>query len=337
MSTQLLVSVVVIGRNEGPRLRRCLDSIRAMRLPAGSFEIVYVDSDSTDGSPAEAEAGGARVCVVRPERPAAAIGRNAGWRTAAAPFVLFLDGDTVLDPDFVATSLPLFDDATVAVVSGHRRELYPERSLYNRVLDLDWIGPAGEADFCGGDALIRRDALAAVDGYDETLIAGEEPDMCTRMRQLGWRILRLDCPMTGHDLAMTRWSQYWRRAVRTGHAYAEVSARYRASATPLWQAEAHANWVRAPILLALPLTGLAGSLLLRSPLPALVVTGLLALLALRSARRFAWKSTDWLTLILYGVHSHLQQIPIYWGQLTYWRHRRAGRRQRLIEYKGDSA
>src|SRR5262249_8757849 len=152
-----------------------------MRSPGGPVELIYVDSASIDGSPERAATYGARVVIVRPERPCAAVGRNAGWQAAAAPLVLFLDGDTVLHPDFVAECLPQFAIPQVAVVWGNRRELYPEASLYIRVLDLDWVYPPGPSEFCGGDALIRRTVLQELGGYDERLIAGEEPEMCRRM------------------------------------------------------------------------------------------------------------------------------------------------------------
>jgi glycosyltransferase involved in cell wall biosynthesis len=327
------VSAVIIGRNEGPRLVRCLESVRAARVPQGGLEIIYVDSDSTDGSQDRARALGAKVISVRPERPTAAIGRNAGWREARADYVLFLDGDTILDPEFLMRALPSLDQPQVAVVCGQRRELYPEHTWYNRVLDLDWIGPPGEADSCGGDALMKRAALEAVDGYDEHLIAGEEPDMCTRMRQRGYRILSLDCPMTLHDLAMTGWSQYWRRAVRTGHAYAEVSQRYRATTTPLWYREAQRNLIHAPGLVFLVLLAVMLSLWTGSPLPAVGGAALLAFFVLRSGYRFRWKTASGYTALMYGLHSHLQQLPIFWGQLQFWRNQRSGTSQRLIEYK----
>ena len=160
MTTPLL-SVVIIGRNEGQRLRRCLDSVAAMRDPGGPVEVIYVDSASTDGSPELARALGARVIGVQPERPSAALGRNAGWRAAHAPYVLFLDGDTILHPDFVVAALPHLAATEVAIVWGHRREIAPNASLFNRVLDLDWIYAPGRTEFCGGDALVRREALEA--------------------------------------------------------------------------------------------------------------------------------------------------------------------------------
>lgn len=327
------LSVVVIGRNEGERLVRCLQSVRDMAPIGGPVEVLYVDSDSTDGSAARAAELGARVVEVHPTRPSAAIGRNAGWRAARADVVLFLDGDTVLDREFVVSSLAELGAPNVAVVWGHRREIHPEASIYNRVLDLDWVYAPGETEFCGGDALMRRSALERVDGFDDELIAGEEPDLCRRLRARGFTILHVDRPMTGHDLAITRFSQYWRRAERAGHAYAEVAARFRGTDLPLWDAEVKRNRIHGLGLLAITAGALLGSLLSMSIWPLVGGLALLAILVARTARRIAWKSDDPLTRSLYAVHSHLQQIPILVGQLRYARDRRAGRRRELIEYK----
>lgn len=328
-----VLSVVIIGRNEGERLSRCLESVHAIDAVGGPVEIIYVDSASTDDSIERARALGAQVISVRPERPSAALGRNAGWQAARAPAVLFLDGDTVLHPAFPAAALAEFADPRVAVVWGHRRELHPERSWYNRVLDLDWIYPPGPTEFCGGDALMRRAVLEAVGGFDAGLIAGEEPELCQRIRAAGYQILHIDHPMTGHDLAMTRWSQYWRRAVRAGHAYAEVSARLADGPFPLWREDSRRNVRRALLLIGLVLAGGLAAVWLGSFLPVLGVVAVLAALVVRSAWKARWKSRDPLTLLCFGVHSHLQQIPILLGQIGYWSHRRRGSQRRLIEYK----
>jgi GT2 family glycosyltransferase len=357
-SPSATLSVVVIGRNEGERLTRCLQSVAAMaRTFPGTVETIYVDSGSVDPSVALAEAEGARVIQLRPERPTAALGRNAGWRAATGSTILFLDGDTILDPNFVTRAMPQFADPAfkenpVAVVWGHRRELYPEHSIYNRVLDLDWIYPPGPAPFCGGDALFRRSVLAAAGGYDETLIAGEEPELCRRIMALGFTIYHPDLPMTKHDIAMTRWRQYWKRASRAGHAYAEVAERFRSTPNPFWSDECAHNRKRALTLLGLCLAGLLGSIAcllasiagifafpaLLSALPVLLVPGFLIALAARTGYKARWKAPsgtlhDAITLFLYGVHSHLQQIPIFFGQLQYRWNRRKGRRALLVEYK----
>ncbi|MFN0244248.1 MAG: glycosyltransferase [Planctomycetota bacterium] len=327
------VAVVVIGRNEGARLARCLDSIGAARFPANLMEIVYVDSASTDDSCALARARGARVISVTPSRPSAACGRNAGWRATDAEYVLFLDGDTILHPDFLAHALDAMRDRRCAIVWGHRREIAPESSIYNRVLDLDWIYPPGPSEFCGGDALMRRAVLAEVGGFDAELIAGEEPELCHRIRQRGYFIDHVDHPMTGHDLALQRFGQYWKRAVRAGHAYAEVSERFRGSAMPLWEREVRRNRIHAHVLAGALVVGIGASLAARTPLFAIASAAFLAALVLRTATKVGWKDARWSTRVLYALHSHLQQIPIYVGQLRYAASKRRGERQALIEYK----
>lgn len=328
------VSVVVIGRNEGQRLADCLASISAVNPIDGDIELIYVDSNSQDGSPELAETFGAKVLRVLPQRPCAAIGRNAGWRIASAPFILFLDGDTRLHPAFLQTALQaLAEHPEVAIVWGRRRERYPERTLYNRVLDLDWIYPPGITDFCGGDALMRREVLESVGGFSEDLIAGEEPELCQRIRALGNTILHIDQPMTDHDLAMTRWQAYWKRALRAGHAYAEVSQRMKNTAFPLWVSECKRNAIHTGVLLAMLVGALTLTVLIGDVWPLLALLLAYVFLIVRSAYKARWKCSQPVTLLLYGVHSHLQQIPIALGQLGYWFNRVRNRRQGLIEYK----
>jgi cellulose synthase/poly-beta-1,6-N-acetylglucosamine synthase-like glycosyltransferase len=332
-SDRPLVSVVVIGRNEGQRLRRCLESVKAMRTNTWSFEVIYADCGSIDGSLALAAELGAETVALTPERPTAALTRNAGWRLARGEYVLFLDGDTILAPEFVQAALPEFKDATVGVVWGHRREIHPRHSIYNRVLDLDWVYAPGFTPFCGGDAIFRYAALEQSHGFDETLIAGEEPELCRRLVGAGWKILHIDCAMTGHDLAVLKFAQYWRRATRAGHAYAEVSERFRASGDPFWTEEVSRNRDRAVLLAGGPLLAIITSLALGSAWPMVACALAFVMLIIRTAWKARWKSANRLTLLLYGVHSHLQQIPIAVGQMQFYQNRRLGTRAALVEYK----
>ena len=330
------LSVVVIGRNEGDRLTACLESVGAARGISKPVDLIYVDSRSTDGSPERASALGARVVALGPGRLSAARARNAGWRAATAPFILFLDGDTILDPDFVHRAWKEFADPAVAVVWGHRREIRPETSVYNRVLDLDWIAPAGESEYCGGDSLMRREILERTNGFDADLIAGEEPDLCRRIRGMGGKILHIDAPMTGHDLALFQLSQYWRRAVRTGHAYAEISARYRDTTDPLWTKESRANFLRASLYVLMIAGICSAAIVMRSWVPVVAGIGIGAALSIRTAVRWRWKKVSWRTLLLFGIHSHLQHVPILQGQILYMWRRWRGQGRLLIEYKKSS-
>jgi glycosyltransferase involved in cell wall biosynthesis len=328
------LSVVIIGRNEGPRLVRCIDSTRSIRGVDGQIETIYVDSGSTDGSRERAAEMGVKVVPLASARPSAAQGRNAGWKIAAADYVLFLDGDTILDPDYPRLALEAASrDHEIAAVWGSRREIHPEQSVYNRVLDLDWIFAPGFTDYCGGDVLMRRSVLDEVGGYDPELIAGEEPELCRRIRAKGYKILHVDAQMTGHDLAMRRFGQYWRRAVRTGHAYAEVSNRYRATDDPLWTRESRHNLVRGTFWMASLLVALAAAVLRRSGWPIAMWLLLLAVLSARSAWKVRWKSRDAVALLFYGIHSHFQQAPVMLGQLGYFLSARRGKKKPLIEYK----
>jgi len=327
------ISVVVIGRNEGQRLARCLESVS--RTPClKNTELIYVDSNSKDGSPELAATYGAQAIVLNAQRTTAALGRNAGWRAAKGEFILFLDGDTILHPDFANAALaPMLQDPSIVALWGHRREIHPEASIYNRILDLDWVYAPGIAEFCGGDVLMRRSALEEVGGYDAELIAGEEPEMCRRMRARGYRILHIDHPMTGHDLQITRFGQYWKHAARAGHAFAEISARFGASDDKFWDAERKRNLIRGGFWMGSFILAAVTSALRLTILPLLIWIALLLVMSVRSAWKSRWKSQHLPALLLYGIHSHLQQIPICVGQITYSLDQRRGNRRTLIEYK----
>jgi glycosyltransferase involved in cell wall biosynthesis len=326
------LSIVVIGRNEGQRLARCLESVRAIQ-GFDQIQLVYADSGSTDGSPEVAAQFGAEVVVVHPERPTAAIGRNAGWRRATGEFVLFLDGDTELNVDFPRAAFDLLvADSKICAVWGHRREMYPERSIYNRVLDLDWIYAPGAVEACGGDVMMRRCALLEAGGYDGELIAGEEPELCRRLRGRGYSILHIDHPMTRHDLDITRLSQYWKHGRRAGYAYAQVSDRFKSTEDPFWLANARRAVVLGCFWGFSLVAALVASLRF-SYLPMTIWLCLALVACFRSAWRARWKSDNPMTLLLYGVHSHLQHLPILIGQLQYVVDKRRGIHRDLIEYK----
>lgn len=235
LATPENVIAIAIGRNEGERLIRCLRS-----LAPQVARVIYVDSGSTDGSAKAARDMGVEVVTLDMSKPfTAARARNAGLENAGeAEFIQFVDGDCEVDPDWIATGLAAMRaDSSLGVLAGRRRERFPDNSIYNRLCDAEWNTPIGLAQAVGGDMLARRIALDSIGGFDPTLIAGEEPEMCLRLARAGWRIARLDAEMTLHDAAMTRLSQWWKRSRRAGHAFAEVSWRYRGGDEGFWQRE----------------------------------------------------------------------------------------------------
>lgn len=324
-SAAMEIAAVVIGRNEGQRLIQCLESLRG-----ACARIIYVDSGSTDGSAAAAGALGAEVIALDMDKPfTAARARNAGidalCHGAVPAFIQFVDGDCEMQEGWLHTAFAFLEqNPKAAAACGRRRERFPEASIYNRHCDREWDTPVGKARACGGDAMIRMAALDEVGGYDPALIAGEEPEMCVRMRAKGWEIWRLDAEMTLHDAALTSFSQFWKRARRGGHAWAEGAAMH--GAPPEFHAVAETR--RALFWgAALPAVIVLLALVLGP-----VFLGLFALYPLQVARlarrgggtRAAWE---------YGALLTAGKFAEAMGVIEYHWRRRFGRPSGLIEYK----
>jgi GT2 family glycosyltransferase len=321
------VGVVVIGRNEGERLKTCLLSVGHL---AG--RVTYVDSGSADGSASMARAMGVDVVELDARTSfTAARARNEGFRRvrALAPnlaYVQFVDGDCEVAPGWIEKAAAWLDShRDVAVVCGRRRERHPERSIYNLLCDIEWDTPVGEAKVCGGDVLIRVNAFESVNGYRADLIAGEDPELCVRLRAAGWRIWRLGEEMTLHDAAMIRFDQWWKRCLRSGYAFAQGAYLHGASPGRYCVRESRSIWLWAfafPVgISAFTLWSGVWGLSLLLVYPAQVVR--LAVRGGRSARENWWRAA----FLVLG------KFPELFGQGKYLMHRYLGGKARLIEYK----
>ena len=337
------IGVVVIGRNEGDRLRRCLESIRGR---AGA--VVYVDSGSTDGSPEAAKALGAEVVTLDASLPfTAARGRNEGFfrlmeRSSPPGFVQFVDGDCEFADGWLeAARAALEARPDVAVVGGRRREKFPENSLYNRLADLEWDRPSGEVESCGGDAMARAGAIVEVGGYDPSVAAGEEPEMCFRLRKTGWKVLRLDAEMTRHDMAMTRFSQWWKRKVRGGRGALDVFLRCGKGRDVPFARQVKGARVWTLGWAAVSALAIAVGWSLGGPIAAASVAGLAALAPVAQAMRIARGARKRVgslgDALAFGALTMVGKWAEIAGQGNYYRDRARGRGVRLIEYKGPEA
>ncbi len=213
------IGIVLIGRNEGDRLKACLNALDGVAVP-----LVYVDSGSIDGSVDFVMERGAEVVMLDPSIPfTAARARNAGFekliaQTPGLEFVHFIDGDCILETGWLAKAGQfLSDHPDVAVVCGLRREIHPDRSIYNWICNVEWNQPTGKTTDFGGDALFRVTAFQQAGGFDPALLASEETELWLRMRKHGWQVWRLPESMTRHDAAMLHFWQFWKRAVRSGY------------------------------------------------------------------------------------------------------------------------
>jgi len=221
------IGVVVIGRNEGERLKKCLHSIVGM-----VSHIVYVDSGSSDDSVSFASGLGVHIVDLDMSQPfTAARARNEGFDKLLiefpdVEFVQFVDGDCEFIDGWFENALSALvldkEKDSLAVVFGLCKERFPNASIYNDEADRGWKIPAGYTETCGGNTFVSVKAFNTVGGFNQALIAGEEPDLCLRLRRAGWKILSIPYDMVWHDVNILKFSQWANRAVRTGHAFAEV-------------------------------------------------------------------------------------------------------------------
>ncbi len=334
------VGVVVIGRNEGERLTQCLESIVPHAVRA-----VYVDSGSTDGSVGTARRLGAEVVELDMSAPfCAARARNAGYQRLAESesrpsFVQFVDGDCAIIGDWLSFAVEaLLNRPQHAIVAGWLREKSPETSIYNRLGDLEWnFAGAGEVDSVGGIFMIRREAFDSVGGFDPTVAAGEEPELCQRLVRKGWRLLRLDRNMAWHDLAMTTFGQWWWRAVRTGYGSMDVGSRFGVPKflrinlrARLWMA-----WLALVLVLGPGTAAVAGSGF--AALPVLLLLSVWPAQLLRIALRTWHKGQSPGTSVAYAALIMISFLPQAMGQLMYFADRFRNRSFRLVEYKAPAS
>ena len=328
------LAIVAIGRNEGERLKRCIAS--AQRAVT---RVVYVDSGSTDGSVAWARAQGVAVVELDMTVPfSAARARNVGFASvgeacASVSLVQFVDGDCEFFDGWIDTARAhLRCHKRVAAVCGRVRERHPEQSVYNRLCDLEWVKPVGEVPACGGIFMIRAEAFAQVDGFNDSVVAGEEPEMCLRLRRAGWTIESIDADMVRHDAAMMRFSQWWRRSVRGGYAYALGRAIHRRGPERFCVRQSQRIWLWACWLPAAALVAAWWTWGLSVALLVLLYVVQTARIALRKRGEGVRTGDAW----LYAFFTMLAKWPQLVGQIRFYRERRRGQGPRIIEYKSAS-
>lgn len=330
------VGMVVIGRNEGERLRRCLESV------VGSVEsLVYVDSGSTDGSVTLARHMGIEVVELDMAEPfSAARARNAGYAALVrvkpdTRYVQFVDGDCELVPGWLDVACDAMERRQeLAIAAGRLREREPEASIYNRLGEIEWnfLG-TGDVESVGGIFMIRREAFDGVGGFDPTVRAGEEPELCQRLRRLGWVISRLDADMAWHDLAMRRFGHWWKRQIRGGYGGLDVAIRFDLPRFRRNNLRAR-FWTAWPLFVALTGAGI-GSLagLLPGWIAALTVFCLWPVQMARIGLR-TWRQGQPARIALaYAFFTMVSFWPQMLGQAQFLLDRARNHSRRLIEYK----
>jgi len=317
-----MLGIIAIGRNEGERLRLCLLAAVREQRTTRPVTIVYVDSGSTDHSVELAASLGASVVNLDLSIPfTAARARNAGYKKliSIAPhtkYIQFLDGDCELQTGWIDDAIRFIESHDrAAIVGGRCRERYPEHSIYNALCDQEWNTPIGLAKSCGGNALILSTAFNQVGGFHEDMIAGEEPEMCVRLRAANWEIWRIEREMVLHDADIQYFSQWWKRSIRTGHAYAEGNWKHGGPPERFWAKEVRSNWI----------WGFAWFVPILWPLHLYLAWKI---------RRYRLSLGDpAIQASRYAFFVTLGKLPQMLGQLQFYVNLWLGRKSKLIEYK----
>ena len=336
------ISVVIIGINVERYLGDCINSVLHGDYPERLLEIIYVDGGSYDRSVETARGfNDVRVIELKDPHPTPGKGRNAGIAAAGHEIIQFLDADTVLNPSWLRTAGPFLLKEGVAAVAGQIREKFPHKNLFHTIADMEWgisagkdghVFAEGHTKTFGGIVLIRKEAVIAAGCYDTKLVAGEDPDLSYRVRKQGWTIYRIPVNMVMHDINMSTFAQYLKRASRSGHAYAEIGLRYCREQEKYFLQQL----LRICLGTLVPAGIVLAGMVLRRALAFMIAAAALIFRPLRKVRDFMAGSRSFFIALVYCVHLSLVVFPQFTGVLRYLYGRMTGRALQNKGYQGQT-
>jgi len=180
--------------------------------------------------------------------------------------------------------------------------------------------------------MVRARVFLGLNGFNPQVIAAEDDEFCVRVRKSGLGIERLPLAMTRHDAAMTRFSEWWQRAVRSGHGFAQVGHLHPDHFRP----ERRRVWLYGLVQPLIALAGLAlaiwgavmaGALVIFAALSVYLLSWLRTVQGLRRAGLSAREAMH------HALYLSLSKFPNLIGMLTYRWRRWQQREMHIIEYK----
>jgi GT2 family glycosyltransferase len=323
---------VAIGRNEGDRLKACL---RAIKLHCPGCPIVYVDSGSSDDSVEFALSEKLTVVELDMTVPfTAARARNEGYRRLLSQhpnltFVQFFDGDCEMVEGWIDAAMKaLGADPKIGIVSGRRMEKFLNASIYNTLMDIEWNTPVGETRAVLGDMCVRVEAFELVGGFDGSIIAAEDDDFCIRVRKAGYKVYRIDAPMSRHDANIMSISQWYRRSKRGGHGYANLNHVHGGKPDYYFRKELMSVTFWGALF---PLSALI--FLIVQPWVSLALVLIYALFIVKTLVRRKRKGDSLKVAFYYAFLIYTGKTAEFLGGLQYWKNLLLAQKHQLIEYK----
>lgn len=195
------ISIVIIGKNEENNIKRCIESVEGSLKNKLVYEIIYIDSDSTDKTVDFAIKYNISVYKLSStNKLTASKGRYIGAQLSKYEYILFLDGDMELLNDWTENAIRVISDREdVAGIIGIRND----RILSDNIILSSNINKYGttemkQAHHFGGAVLFKKNDLLRAGNYSPSLIANEEAELHSRFMKNNKKILEQPMEMINH-------------------------------------------------------------------------------------------------------------------------------------------
>lgn len=217
------ISIVVCTRNGDHTLPACLKSLTRQNYP--DYEVIVIDDGSRDAT-AETTRRFEQVRYQFQEHAGLSIARNLGAQIATGSVIAYTDDDCMAHPDWLVHLSHAFEDESIAAAGGPNIPP-PPRNHIERVVAAAPGAPAHvllddiEAEHLPGCNLaIRKEALDKIGGFRaEFTTAGDDVDVCWRLREAGGRLVFVPGAMVWHHRRFTI-QAYLKQQRGYGHAEA---------------------------------------------------------------------------------------------------------------------
>jgi glycosyltransferase involved in cell wall biosynthesis len=185
-------SIIIRTKNEGKYIGRCLQQVYRQRYT--DFEVILVDSGSTDGTLEIAERFPIRLITIRPETFTYGYALNIGVAATRAPIIVSLSGHSIpYDSRWLGNLMRRFDDPKVAGAYS-RQVCYPTSPIYEKIFVYSMYGHPvripifSDLFFNNAAAAVRRDLWEQFP-FDETLPGSEDHAWTLEARSRGYRAI----------------------------------------------------------------------------------------------------------------------------------------------------
>jgi mycofactocin system glycosyltransferase len=197
METLPFVSVIIPVYNRPRDIAACLDSLLKLDYPKEKLEIIVVDDASTDKTRDVISRYPVKM-ITNPKNRQAPHCRNLGAARARGDILAFIDSDCLADRTWLRELVPAFKDLKIAAVGGIVESYHHTRALdrYEQVRSSLKMGlwpkrsasnnPFFYVPSC--NLLVRREGFLETGGFNESLVVGEDVDLCWRIRRQGFHI-----------------------------------------------------------------------------------------------------------------------------------------------------